>query len=89
MRNLTSDRAYQRALAQYLTSPIGRDTPMQIAERLKKLDPESVGIGVAPNLAQLHNTRIALEYFANEAAQYNLCSREPRLLVAPAHACRS
>lgn len=74
MRKQRSDSAYLHALEAYLATPQGADTPPWIVRRLKQLDPRSVGIGPVPKLAQLHNTRLALEDFANEAAQHNLHS---------------
>jgi hypothetical protein len=52
--------AYQQAVARYLASAEGRDTPDLIAKRLQRLDPDSIGIG-ARRCAQIHNTRVALE----------------------------
>jgi hypothetical protein len=56
-----SVNAYQKAVAQYLKSEEGRDTPELIAARMMKLDHISVGMGPYPVRAQIHNTRVALE----------------------------
>lgn len=52
---------YAAHVVAYLNSGPGRDTPSLIAARLLALGPGQMGMATPPSLAQLHNTRQALE----------------------------
>jgi hypothetical protein len=61
----TPEPGYAARVLYYLSSPEGASTPLDIARRLLSLsDPESLGMGAIPTLAQLHRTRRALEDIA-------------------------
>ncbi len=57
----TSDSTYLSALSKYLVSPQGTSTPTKVVALLQRLNPRSVGMGAAPSLAQIHNTRVGIE----------------------------
>ena len=59
---------YAAHVVSYLESDHGRDTPPLIAARLLALGPGQMGMATCPTLAQLHNTRQALEEIEPEAA---------------------
>lgn len=58
---------YAAHVVAYLNSDHGRDTPSLIAARLLALGPGQMGMATPPSLAQLHNTRLALQDCEPEA----------------------
>ena len=57
---------YQRSVCAYLASEWGSDTPSNVAARLLRLRPETVGMCEAPSLAALHAMRSFLQVVSAE-----------------------
>ena len=62
---------YLAQVFHYLTGPLGRGCPEDVALRMAQLpDPEGLGLGLRPSPVQLHRLRLTLERIqAHEAAR--------------------